>query len=379
MQCCAARPRGDAIPVHPGTAAALAAAPLGVLIKRCRALGVCVEAIDSAIDSGNPTAALAKLLGRGSSSRAELAPLKFSALSARAKAQGVGAEALAELMDADDPKEALITLLLSAPTGAPSQSELRDELMALKLSELKNRAVGGGASLGALEQAMDEDQPKKAVVELVLAQLAAAAARVPTAGGGEATGIAAVGIGGAQDSLRAELAVMRISQLKRRAVAAGAGQAQVDDADDADEPRAALIELLLKADAAPPTDAKMQKSRPHFGIAEQRPDSEAQLAAGQSGAATGRWAMLSYQWDHQAEVVKVRQRLSASGISVWMDIDGGMSSNLYDSMVRSRHVQLPSIHVRRNTLSHPSLVAGGGCGERVRRRLLHVESLCVCL
>ena len=41
--------------------------------------------------------------------------------------------------------------------------------------------------------------------------------------------------------------------------------------------------------------------------------------------------MLSYQWDHQLEVVRVREALSAYGIRCWMDIDE-MGTDIYDSM-----------------------------------------------
>uniref|UniRef100_A0A1I8GCP2 TIR domain-containing protein n=3 Tax=Macrostomum lignano TaxID=282301 RepID=A0A1I8GCP2_9PLAT len=42
--------------------------------------------------------------------------------------------------------------------------------------------------------------------------------------------------------------------------------------------------------------------------------------------------MLSYQWDKQALVKKVYEALQSQGIAVWMDIHGGMSGNINDSM-----------------------------------------------
>ena len=45
-----------------------------------------------------------------------------------------------------------------------------------------------------------------------------------------------------------------------------------------------------------------------------------------------RHAMLSYQWDHQELVTKARQELTTSGVKCWMDIDGGMQRDIYDSM-----------------------------------------------
>ena len=47
------------------------------------------------------------------------------------------------------------------------------------------------------------------------------------------------------------------------------------------------------------------------------------------------WANLtpsSLQWDTQREVVAAREQLKAKGVACWMDVDGGMSRNIYDSM-----------------------------------------------
>ncbi|XP_036372463.1 uncharacterized protein LOC118769463 [Megalops cyprinoides] len=42
--------------------------------------------------------------------------------------------------------------------------------------------------------------------------------------------------------------------------------------------------------------------------------------------------MLSYQWDDQALVKKVYDRLKEDGLPVWMDIEGGVSGNINDAM-----------------------------------------------
>ncbi|XP_072239795.1 uncharacterized protein [Leuresthes tenuis] len=42
--------------------------------------------------------------------------------------------------------------------------------------------------------------------------------------------------------------------------------------------------------------------------------------------------MLSYQWDNQALVKKVYQRLKEAGLPVWMDIEGGVTGNINDAM-----------------------------------------------
>lgn len=41
--------------------------------------------------------------------------------------------------------------------------------------------------------------------------------------------------------------------------------------------------------------------------------------------------MLSYQWDDQALVKKIYQRLKGDGLPVWMDIEGGVTGNMNDA------------------------------------------------
>lgn len=41
--------------------------------------------------------------------------------------------------------------------------------------------------------------------------------------------------------------------------------------------------------------------------------------------------MLSYQWDDQALVKKIYNRLKDHGLPVWMDIEGGVTGNINDS------------------------------------------------
>ena len=52
---------------------------------------------------------------------------------------------------------------------------------------------------------------------------------------------------GAAEALRAELKGSKLSALKRQASAAGASAEALDDADDADDIKAAVIELIVQA------------------------------------------------------------------------------------------------------------------------------------
>jgi hypothetical protein len=46
----------------------------------------------------------------------------------------------------------------------------------------------------------------------------------------------------------------------------------------------------------------------------------------------GKHAFLSYQWDVQAQVVQIKGLLNERNVKCWMDIDGGMKTDIYDSV-----------------------------------------------
>ena len=49
---------------------------------------------------------------------------------------------------------------------------------------------------------------------------------------------------------------------------------------------------------------------------------------------SGKQVMLSYQWNNQELVKKVFEILSAKGFNMWMDVQGGMHDNIYESMAK---------------------------------------------
>jgi len=104
--------------------------------------------------------------------RDELASMKVSALHKRALADGASAEATEDAMDDDNPKAALIELIVScAGSGGNSgEAELRQELEGLRLKELRARARLEECDDGAMAEAMDSDDPKAAFVQLLLEQ-----------------------------------------------------------------------------------------------------------------------------------------------------------------------------------------------------------------
>ena len=58
----------------------------------------------------------------------------------------------------------------------------------------------------------------------------------------------------------------------------------------------------------------------------------ASLPVSTPGIPNGKHAFLSYQWDVQVQVVQIKALLNQRNIKCWMDIDGGMKSDIYDSM-----------------------------------------------
>ena len=72
---------------------------------------------------------------------------------------------------------------------------------------------------------------------------------------------------------------------------------------------------------------------PHHGT----PSGSADKPAGEAavsgiGFEGGKHVMFSYQWDCQSEVQAVREHFAKLGIPTWMDTDGGMQVDIYDSM-----------------------------------------------
>ena len=102
----------------------------------------------------------------------QLQEMKVTALQKRAISEGVDAQAADDALDDDDPKAALIALITaSADSG---DAELRRELESLRLKELRARARRQGVDDAAMEEAIDSDDPRQAFVELLLRHKAAA-------------------------------------------------------------------------------------------------------------------------------------------------------------------------------------------------------------
>jgi hypothetical protein len=182
--------------------------------------------------------------------RAELSAMKLSQLRKRAAGDGVDEEAMEAAADGDSEKAELIDLIVqtnaSAAEAAAGLAELRAELSDLKLSQLRKRAAAGGIDEEAMEEAADGDDEKTTLIDLLLALRAPPPTRELDT-----------------QVLRRELSAMKLSQLRKQAAADGVDEEAMEDAADGDDERAALIELMVQKEAiVKEAAAADERSRP---------------------------------------------------------------------------------------------------------------------
>jgi hypothetical protein len=142
----------------------------------------------------------------------------------RARDSGVDSTLLEDVADSDvqhdDPKSAVIELLIAdqLSSAGPSEVDLRAELELLRLEELRGRAKAAGISTDALEDVADSDDPKSAMIELLIADQLATEQHTS----------------GAMVALRAELDAMRFKELWERAQESGVGSVGLEKIIDDD-------------------------------------------------------------------------------------------------------------------------------------------------
>ena len=192
--------------------------------------------------------------------RAELDGMKVKALKRRAKEVGVDEAQLEDADDADDVKGTVIALILAKLEPEPSPADvrlqaLREELGAIKsVKALKKRAKEAGVDEEKLEDADDADDVRGAVIDLLLEH---------AAGGGAGVEDAAAQREERLQALREELgAVQSVKALKKRAKGDGVDESKLEDADDADDVRGAVIELIVEK--ARDGTLQLPSAKPHF-------------------------------------------------------------------------------------------------------------------
>ena len=216
----------------------------------------------------------------------------------------------AALNDSDGGVEMLRHELEAIPLPSEERRALELELAGLKLKALRQRARSCGVSEELLEDADDAEDIRGAVIELIL----------------DAAGSTVNDESEERRALESELAGLKLKALKQRARSCGVSEELLEDADDAEDIRGAVIELIVatqhKSSVSPEA---LHTNQPHFGKASAATPSSIM-------APSVKHVMLSYQWDHQVQVKCVHDLLTKLGIKCWMDISGGMGADIYESM-----------------------------------------------
>ena len=250
--------------------------------------------------------------------RAELEGLQLSELRRRAKSAGASEKLLDDAGDSDQPRERLIALVMEIrgePQMAPAQAgeadpanELREELRRLRPSQLRKHALAAGVVEARLDSADDEEDPRAATIELIVAS-----APHPTSHADADP----------DSALRSELSGLKLSALRRRANEVTHDQDQLDEAADSSDPSAALINIIVSTEARQRREAVEPRTvdMPHMG---RRASAQQGVPAPVAAPAqrSSKHVMLSYQWDHQDAVRRAFDILTRLGLRCWMDING---------------------------------------------------------
>jgi hypothetical protein len=315
--------------------------------------------------------------------RQELEPMRVMALQKRAETAGIDRDQIEEAMDSDAPKEGLVTLLLAqcADAGAaggerqdkdaagallhipePQPAELlrsaprparqlepepetaalqstavrahisaepqkpgtqdpaedlavatlRAELQSQRLMSLHKRAGQEGILALSIEDAMNSGAPKEELISLLI----------------EHHKFAANADNKRKQTLCDELKQLKLMALHKRAMDHEIGDVAIEDAMDSDDPKGALLELILQQPALARTSGL---DKPHFGE-NKRPTAQPAPEHTPAHYASTKHVMLSYNWDHQTKVTRVHDMLTKFGVKCWMDIHGGMGKDIFDSM-----------------------------------------------
>ena len=201
--------------------------------------------------------------------RAELGPKRLRELKTLAMAQGLPDEMIEEVDDHHNPKEAITEILVEAAAArwrqvedarlaeaarqqqqaeaaalagaGPAADERRAELQLMRLSQLKKLAAAAGAVAEQIEEVDDDDAPVEAAILLVL-ELEATSRTSPPEDDQEV-------VEQRRADLRTELQPQKLSALKKIALAEGLTAAVVEAVDDDEQPKAAVIELIVSARA----------------------------------------------------------------------------------------------------------------------------------
>eukprot|EP01043_Picozoa_sp_COSAG02_P044976 COSAG02_NODE_4067_length_5836_cov_18.100924_7_plen_265_part_01 len=192
---------------------------------------------------------------------AELRSLKLSQLLSRAMSTvSLSEDQIQQAQDSEEPRTALVDLLLEAQNTASRSAEqrLRDELRGLRLTALSKRAGVSRLSDTAIADAIDSEDPKGALIDLVVQ----AELLTPLMDGLNSAELMALPAPSNEpieyDGVEVELLQsLSLKDLRKRAKAEGMSATELEEAMDADDPDEIFIGFLLqkqkKSDSAEST------------------------------------------------------------------------------------------------------------------------------
>lgn len=163
---------------------------------------------------------LAKLASSSRDGALKLASTRFDGwqpvVDNRGSATGVGADASRKML-----RDELPPMKVSALELTSAQAVLRRECESLRFKDLRNRARAVGLTAKQLEKATDMEDPEEELICFLANQLQTA----------EAT-------------LLSELQGLKVSALRKRAATEGVGGEIIEEAEDSDDPKPAIIKLI---------------------------------------------------------------------------------------------------------------------------------------
>ena len=148
---------------------------LAKLVKRAEDEGIDSDALDKAMEGSEPKKSVIALLvekhkvDSPDQLKSELSALRLMELVKRAEKDDVNDAALDKAMDSKNPKAALIALVVAKhESGANLEEKLTAELEKLSLRKLLERAEKDDVSDDALGDAMESNNPKNEVIAQIV-------------------------------------------------------------------------------------------------------------------------------------------------------------------------------------------------------------------
>jgi hypothetical protein len=191
--------------------------PLSELKQLMESLGATKEDVDKALDTDNPKQACISFITSRSSPHLgnpeDLHGKQMSELRHIMEQCGATQEDFNAALDADNPKQACINFI-------EQRSRKNGDLSGKSVADLRALLKALGASDDEMDKALDADDSKQAFIELITARQ--------------------------KGDMRAELQAEKNSDLRKKALAAGATEAEIDAALNSENVKSALINLILR-------------------------------------------------------------------------------------------------------------------------------------